>query len=441
MSTSTQIKPTNHPPAKHYSDVDQHNGYDPDMGEDVSGANFGEDRYVSGRGEDGDGAPVTADDLHKQITDLRAQINQDKNIKPETKTKLLKDIQDLEKQIDGISALSPKARPEKYQELQSKLDAIGENPSTDPTDPDNPDQPEDSGLRKELENLLQKVKDDDKIGDKDKTDLEDQVSKLIAKYDVNHSEVSQENIQEEMDKIGERINDLKSISAGAKNLEGTFGTKTAEEIHKLAEAKGIDLDKLPKPPTKDIFEFLAENIPSLKAALQKAKDAVLAKKKSDDDTVAAAKQQNSANQANTSNTVSYDTSKFQYLFDAQKHNDPASKAMAEAYSACTGELVKALQKIYPDVSITTVGTDFDNADLINFDNAKLDVLSNTEGTFIASESLTEDKELPLPEMTTLEYDWDGDGDWEDDHKAELEALQNEGYPTHSYDGGGLLGSI
>ncbi len=179
-----------------------------------------------------------------------------------------------------------------------------------------------------------------------------------------------------------------------------------------------------------------ELIPDLKAALQTAKDAVAAKKKTDDDMVTAAAAKSRANAVSTTD-VDQDRqglAEFIYLLNAQTHTDSSSEKMADAYNKFTTLLADKLKLLYPDVSISAVGNSFDDADLINFDNQKIDVLSNTEGTIISNTSLTADAELALPQMVTLEFDWEGDGDYEDaDNGNTLRWLQERGYPTHAYD--------
>jgi len=373
------------------------------------------------------GAPqdsYTAEGLIDRINALKGREDVDKGL-----------LDDLLQQIKDVKYLSPEKRPEELARIANEISALEAGPVADPfADPEGEGSA--GGLIGELEALIERINDDDKIPRSEGRQLERDIKELIEKLEDNDSDVSQENIREEMAKIEERIEEIRNISNGAYNLEDIVQDMNAEEIQKLATEKGIDLNELPNPPTAEVFEFLAELIPGLKTALQEAEDASAKKHKMDEDMVAKATRTSNANAASTTD-VDGDRSSFAefwYLLRAQTHEDEGSNHLRNRMNDLRESLIGGLKLIYPDVEIKSNGSTYDLADKITFDGEKLDIFHNSEGKFISSTSITGEDDFDLPPLVTLQYDWEGDGDYEDvDDGKSLNRLQDAGYPTACYD--------
>ncbi len=194
----------------------------------------------------------------------------------------------------------------------------------------------------------------------------------------------------------------------------------ASEIAEKAKAKGIDLNKIPKPPTRNFIEFILEINPDLASKFEVAGEKVKARNDDIQPAVDAAKARNSENVKCTSDTDNTDVTVYQKVYDLKYHQDAKSKeAMNAMIDANTG-LCDFLNKIDPSYGAVppsqASGTDwkafddgYKNADKITVGGQSIDMFNNSTGALNVGSSDAE----PTVEIVTIKFDWEGSGDWED----------------------------
>lgn len=345
--------------------------------------------------------------------------------------------------VNSTSYLSPDNQAAALGLITSEINAVVAPPAVDDLGMDGDLEGEggDGTLKGQIEAFIERVRSNDNLNETAKQNFISQAEKLLADYELVKDEPdAQYRIEEELAALEESYTQFLTMPASVQTLADRFANGDTTKVLEAAEAHNIDLSNLPEPPTPEVFEFLKELNPAIAEQLGAVQTAVRDKADKDGEMVERANRCNAANTVSTSygpGGAQYDTvdwEAFEYLNAAQDFNDSGSAAIAAAASALTATLVADLQALYPDANISTVGSDYKNADLISFGGQTIDVVANKNGELIAG-AAGADAELSTPPMVTLMYDWEGDGDWEDKSSLEdkLGNLQDQGYPTQKYD--------
>jgi len=299
-------------------------------------------------------------------------------------------------------------------------------------------------LKGEIDSFIEKVQGNAKLSDSAKADFVGRAEKLIADLElVKDDEEAQYGIEEDLMELKADFTTFLEMPEIAQSLANQYTNGDVSKVLGLAEKHGLNLESLPEPPNASVFEFLADLDSDIGDALEDVQDAIREKKDTDDEMVRRARE-NSAEmkgETSTNGTDNPDVEAFRYLAASRYFEDSGSEQIAKAMVTVTKQIENGLEDLYPDARISTVGSDFKDADLIKFDGDTIDIISNTDGDFIAGNQGS-DKDLDIPELITLEYDWEGDGDWEDTFFEDsdvsggerfLKELKDTGYPTHAYD--------
>jgi len=315
-------------------------------------------------------------------------------------------------------------------------------------------------LKGEIDSFIEKVQGNEKLSQSSKDDFVGRAEKLKTDLElVKDDDDARYGVENDLMELKEDFSKFLEMPEVAQALANKYTGGDVTKILEAAERHSLDLDNLPEPPTAKVFEFLADLDSDIGDAIEDAQDAVREKEDLDKEAVRRATESSAEMKRKTSTggTDVPDVDAFRYLSDARYFEDPGSEKVASAFHEVAKLIKTGLIDLYPDATIKTVGSDLKDADLIKFDGKTIDILANRDGSFIA-EKPGSDEDLPIPEMVTLEYDWEGDGDWEDttqgggffeggslydlsphtdeswvDRKHFLAEMQDAGYPTHAYD--------
>jgi hypothetical protein len=126
-----------------------------------------------------------------------------------------------------------------------------------------------------------------------------------------------------------------------------------------AEAHGIDLNKLPDPPTAEFMSFLEDLNPDIKKkidAIKSTHDQKMAEvdKKT---TEAQAISDNNVNNGTTDNNDNKDFSAHQFLYDAKYLQTSYDKKIRELSEGARDDIITMLKSFYPDTKVSKVSPD------------------------------------------------------------------------------------
>lgn len=394
----------------------------------------GDDQYL---GEGEEPAPLTLTSLRQGIRDLN-DLLAISDLKPKHRAKIEAKIRELQTKVDSCLTM----RPELQQKVLATINQQVSQLQGDIMNPSEESQAADA-LTESMKSLQEKIKSNPNLTADKKTELDKKIAGLISNIELGAEGAELENISSQFEAIQKEYTEVSTHPAGASSLAELTG-KSAGDIEKAAKQRGLDLSKpLPNPPTAEVIAFLADVSPKLAEKLKKVADGVGERNKDITKSVEDAKKQNSANTKCTSDSDNTDTTIFQKLYDLKYHQDPAAKQIAADMKDANGEIVKLLKALYPSdaanikLKDAPVGTDwkavdqgFKDADTIVFGGTEIDIFDNNNGALGAN-----DTELNV-EIVTIQYDWEGDGDWEDRGGAPSVNNYGDTTPTTSvYDNG------
>lgn len=395
--------PQNDPYADPYADEGYSDPYGDYYG-DEGMAVEGEDEFVGGE-EGAESAPLTIDYARQAVRDLEDMLKLNEDLSSEDIKDIKAQLSVLKGKINAAAGMSPAAQEkilgsinEKLFELENTILGNGEGG--------------DGSMKSQIEKTKEKAaeyKAQGLIGQTAYDKIMDDLNKAEALLDIEgESEEGSPQIQELIDSAQESLVTGTSTAEGAQSLE-QYGDP--EEIQEIAEKHGLDLDNMPNPPTKEVFDFLMEINPELASLQQGIADGFTKLGTDRDAALAACNAQNAANTACTSDNDNTDMTNFQKAYDIKAHEDATSKDIASKMKEFSDKVVAMLGAIptYDKVEITASGsTDWASADKITIGGTQIDLINNSNGGLLVG-SADADDTFNIP---TIQWDYGGDGNWD-----------------------------
>lgn len=419
-------KNTEAPPTDNYAGYE--NGDYGDYG-DFSGFMEGDGMAVEGGdvdGMDGGGAPsgpIDEASLRQMLRDLQGTISES-------------DYRAFQGRINATTGMSPERASAELSKIAEELNMIanpqesvdgmaGEDGETPVTDEAHAKEVDD--FKDDLEDYRDEVMDMENLTEEEKTEFVGQIDTMINSIELDEkdpaklAEIDVAGLKADLDEIKSQVDAGNQHSQGVKSLAELAGM-TPEELAAKAEAKGINLDNVPVPPTMELFDFLKEISPELKSKIEAVESAVAERAKAIEDGIRNCNTQNNANDMNdTSSPDNQSMANWQALLDLKWHQDPASLKVKDAMKAVTDALLPLLGALYPgqDVKLVEssgasgwekINQDFLNADKISIGGTTIDLFGSADGKLHSS--TTDDNtiadEIKIP---TILYDGSGDAAW------------------------------
>lgn len=389
-------------------------GYEEGIDEDVDfngGDEFTLESDDSGTG--GSFVPQTANEMRGWLRELRA----DGSLTEAEYNRFLGEVN------HAVSLTGPRFQQKLAEiagEVSSKLTG-GENAGVDENGMPIAGDGEDNGaaLATELKDYKTVIDGIQNLSAAKKAEYKGKIDQWISSIELGSADP--EAIYGEFEELKAEIEEVSVYSLGAQSLSQLTGAD-AEEIDSKAKAHGLDLNKLPNPPTQEVIEFLMEISPALAEKFEAVKTAITARNEEITTYADAANAQNSANAGCSSDNDATDMKNFQRLYDLKYHQDPKSKAVASAMKDANEELIGLLQGLYPDLAGNikmpdasaqtdwkAADEDYRNADKLIFAGMTFDLFNNSDGGLNFGSPDTE----TVIEIPSIQYDWEGSGDWED----------------------------
>lgn len=391
------------------------------------------DQYADAPSEESPPAPLTTDGLRQYVADLEDMLKVS-DLSESGKETVLEQLAALDGKVNVAVAMSATAQEKVLAQINEELVGLetqilsGEETGI-----------ADGTMKSQIDATRAKAEEylaQGLIGQTAYDKAIDDLTKAEALLDIEgESETGSPQIQKLIDSAQDNLVSGATTSDSAQKL-ADITQKDPDELTELAEQHGLDLDKLPNPPTQEVIEFLMEASPDLAGQFQAVEDGIAARDELIEKTVDACNKQNAANTACTSDNDNMDMSNFQKLYDLKYHQDSQSKDIMNSMQEANGSLVELLKSVYPDdakgikLAKTSDGGGWEamdknylSADKISFGGQTLDIFNSTNGKLRVSTSADSESEVDL---VTVQYDWDGSGDWEDHGGGPLLDTYGEG---------------
>lgn len=450
-NNSTPPPPSTDPYSKSYGNDPYGGGYDPGMGEEApptgdpatdSYANgdygdygdysdyLGDDGMVvegGDEGMEGEGGgvsgPVDEASVRQMLRDLQGTMSES-------------DYKAFQGRINATTGMSPDRAATELSKIAEELNMIanpqesvdemtGEDGETPVNNEEHAKAVDD--FKDDLEDYRDEIMDMENLSEEEKTQFVGQIDTMINSIELDEkdpaklAEIDVEGLKADLDEIKGQVDAGNQHSQGVKSLAELAGL-TPEELAAKAEAKGINLDNVPVPPTMELFDFLKEISPELKGKIEAVETAVAERAKAIEDGVRACNNQNNANDTNdTSAADNQSMTSWQNLLDLKWHQDSASTKVRDAMKAVSDALLPLLGALYPGQDVKLVESsgvsgwektnqDFLNADKISIGGTTIDLFGGVDGKLHSS--TTDDNMIANEfEIPTILYDGSGTSSW------------------------------